>query len=70
MALSVLVILTLSYPGQVLYLYVRGDAGIAVFSAVLHIAEMENAGDYVQQLLRRDGGNRSEKKGEEQRVVA
>lgn len=43
-----------SYPGQVLYLCVRSDAGIAFFPAVLHIPQVEHTGDYVQQLLRRE----------------
>ena len=37
-----------SYPGQVLYLCVGGDAGIAVLRAELHISHVEHAGDYVQ----------------------
>lgn len=36
-----------SYPGQVLYLRVRRDAGNALFPTVLHIPQMEHTGDYV-----------------------
>ncbi len=42
-----------SYPGQILYLCVRSDAGIAFFPAVLHIPQVEHTGNYVQQLLHR-----------------
>lgn len=45
-----------SYPGQVLYLCVRGDAGVALLPAVLHISQVEHAGDYVQQLLQVENG--------------
>lgn len=47
-----------SYPGQVLYLYVRSDAGIAFLLAILHIPQVENASDYVQQLLCREDTER------------
>lgn len=55
-----------SYPGQVLYLRVRSDAGVAaVLPAVLHIPQVEHTGYNVQQLLQRqikkDGGQREEK---------
>ena len=40
-----------SYPGQVLDLCVRGDAGNAVLSTILHIPQVEHTGDDVQQLL-------------------
>lgn len=46
-----------SYPGQVLYLCVSGDAGSAFFPTVLHVSQMEHAGDDVQQLLHRDKDN-------------
>lgn len=44
-----------SYPGQVLDLCVRGDAGVAtVLLAVLHVPQVEHAGNDVQQFLQRD----------------
>ena len=51
-----------SYPGQVLYLCVRSDAGIAFFPAVLHISQVKHTGDYVQQLL---WGENTESAGKE-----
>lgn len=55
-----------SYPGQVLYLCVRSDAGIAFLLAVLHISQVEHTGYYVQQLLRRENTGRKgkEKQGQ------
>lgn len=55
------------YPGQVLYLYVRSDAGIAFLLAILHIPQVENTSDYVQQLLCREDTER-EKQGQEKSV--
>lgn len=37
-----------SYPGQVLNLCVRSDAGIAFLLAVLHIAQVKHTGNDVQ----------------------
>lgn len=36
-----------SYPGQVLDLCVRGDAGDPVLPSILHIPQVEHTGDYV-----------------------
>lgn len=43
---------SLSYPGQILYLCVGGDAGIAFPLSILHVPQVEHAGNYVHQLLR------------------
>lgn len=46
---------SLSYPGQVLYLCVRGDVSDAFLLSVLHIPQVEHTGNYVQQLLLTEG---------------
>lgn len=59
--LNSVILFFVAYPGQVLYLCIRSDAGIAFLASILHIAKVEHTGNDVQQLLHTEGRKGNEK---------